>query len=34
MGGNTNAEAMKQMGFEHLMDNFDWLGWVVFVTLS
>ncbi|TAL90369.1 MAG: MotA/TolQ/ExbB proton channel family protein [Rhodanobacter sp.] len=31
--GNTNAEAMKQMGFENLMQNFDWLGWVVFVTL-
>ncbi|CAM5288891.1 MotA/TolQ/ExbB proton channel family protein [Rhodanobacter lindaniclasticus] len=30
---NTNAEAMKQMGFENLMQNFDWLGWVVFVTL-
>ncbi len=33
MGGNTNAEAMKQMGFGNLMQNFDWLGWVVFVTL-
>jgi biopolymer transport protein ExbB len=33
MGGNTNAEAMKQMGFANLMQNFDWLGWVVFVTL-
>jgi biopolymer transport protein ExbB len=31
--GNSNAEAMKQMGFENLMQNFDWLGWVVFVTL-
>ena len=31
--GNTNAEAMKQMGFGNLMQNFDWLGWVVFVTL-
>ncbi len=30
---NTNAEAMKQMGFGDLMQNFDWLGWVVFVTL-
>ncbi|MEO7072996.1 MAG: MotA/TolQ/ExbB proton channel family protein [Rhodanobacter sp.] len=33
VGGNTNAEAMKQMGFGDLMRNFDWLGWVVFVTL-
>jgi biopolymer transport protein ExbB len=33
MGGNTNAEAMKAMGFSHLMEHFDWLGWVVFVTL-
>jgi len=33
LGGNTNAEAMKQMGFSNLMQNFDWLGWVVFVTL-
>jgi biopolymer transport protein ExbB len=33
LGGNTNAEAMKQMGFANLMQNFDWLGWVVFVTL-
>ncbi len=33
LGGNTNAEAMKQMGFSNLLQNFDWLGWVVFVTL-
>ena len=33
MGGNANAEAMKQMGFDNLIHNFDWLGWVVFVTL-
>jgi len=33
MGGNTNAEAMKQMGFANLAQNFDWLGWIVFVTL-
>jgi biopolymer transport protein ExbB len=33
MGGNTNAEAMKQMGFANLAQNFDWLGWVVFITL-
>ena len=33
MAGNTNAEAMKAMGFGDLMRNFDWLGWVVFVTL-
>jgi biopolymer transport protein ExbB len=33
MTGNTNAEAMKAMGFSHLVQNFDPLGWVVFVTL-
>ena len=33
LGGNTNAEAMKQMGFSNLMQNFDALGWIVFVTL-
>lgn len=33
MGGNSNAEAMKAMGFDNLIQNFDWLGWVVFVTL-
>ncbi|MDI3259225.1 MAG: MotA/TolQ/ExbB proton channel family protein [Sinobacteraceae bacterium] len=32
-GGTTNAEAMKQMGFDHLIHNFDPLGWIVFVTL-
>ncbi len=30
---NTNAEAMKQMGFQDLMLHFDWLGWIVFITL-
>ena len=33
MGGNTNAEAMKAMGFSDLIHNFDPLGWIVFVTL-
>jgi biopolymer transport protein ExbB/TolQ len=33
MTGNTNAEAMKQMGFGDLIQNFDALGWIVFVTL-
>ena len=32
-GGTTNAEAMKQMGFDHLVHHFDALGWIVFVTL-
>ncbi|PWK92543.1 MotA/TolQ/ExbB proton channel family protein [Fulvimonas soli] len=32
-GGTTNAEAMKQMGFDHLIHNFDPLGWIVFITL-
>jgi biopolymer transport protein ExbB len=33
MGGTSNAEAMKQMGFDHLVHHFDALGWIVFVTL-
>jgi biopolymer transport protein ExbB len=33
-GGTSNAEAMKQMGFGHLIHHFDALGWLVFVTLS
>ena len=32
-GGTSNAEAMKSMGFDHLIHNFDPLGWIVFVTL-
>ncbi len=32
-GGTSNAEAMKSMGFDHLIQNFDFLGWIVFVTL-
>lgn len=32
-GGTTNAEAMKSMGFDHLIHNFDFLGWIVFVVL-
>lgn len=32
-GGTTNAEAMKSMGFDHLIHNFDPLGWIVFITL-
>jgi biopolymer transport protein ExbB len=33
-GGTTNAEAMKSMGFDHLIHNFDFLGWIVFVVLT
>lgn len=33
MGGNANAEAMKQMGLANLAHNFDPLGWIVFITL-
>ncbi|KRF01173.1 biopolymer transporter ExbB [Frateuria sp. Soil773] len=32
-GGTSNAQAMKQMGFEALLHNFDFLGWVVFIVL-
>ena len=31
--GNTNSEAMKQMGFANLAENFDALGWIVFIVL-
>ncbi|MGB8634772.1 MAG: MotA/TolQ/ExbB proton channel family protein [Rhodanobacteraceae bacterium] len=32
-GGNSNAQALQEMGFNHLIGNFDMLAWVVFVTL-
>ncbi len=32
-GDSSNAAALQQMGFDHLIQNFDWVGWVVFVTL-
>ena len=32
-GQNSNADALKQMGFDHLIHNFDALGWIVFVVL-
>jgi biopolymer transport protein ExbB len=28
-----NAAAMSQMGFAHMVQNFDFVGWIVFVTL-
>ncbi|MBN8885321.1 MAG: MotA/TolQ/ExbB proton channel family protein [Rudaea sp.] len=33
VAGQGNAAALTQMGFEHLLHNFDTLGLVVFVTL-
>ncbi len=32
--GGNNAAALQQMGFDHLIQNFDAVGWVVFVTLA
>ena len=32
-GGGSNAAAMSQMGFADLIQNFDVLGWIVFITL-
>ena len=32
--GGNNAAALQQMGFDHLIQNFDVVGWVVFLTLS
>ena len=31
--GGNNADAFNQMGFSHMVQNFDSVGWVVFVTL-
>ena len=31
--GSNNAEAFQQMGFSHMVQNFDSVGWVVFLTL-
>ena len=32
--GGNNAAALQQMGFESLIQNFDLVGWVVFITLA
>jgi biopolymer transport protein ExbB len=32
--GGNNAAALQQMGFDHLIQNFDAVGWAVFLTLS
>ena len=32
--GGNNAAALQQMGFDHLIQNFDIVGWTVFITLS
>lgn len=32
--GGNNAEAFQQMGFGHLLQNFDTVGWIVFITLA
>jgi biopolymer transport protein ExbB len=34
VAGQGNAAALSQMGFEHLLHNFDSLGYVVFITLA
>jgi biopolymer transport protein ExbB len=34
VAGQGNAAALSQMGFDHLLHNFDSLGYVVFVTLA
>lgn len=33
-GGGSDAQALTQMGFNHLIHNFDAMGWIVFVTLT
>ncbi len=32
--GGNNAAALQQMGFDHLIHNFDIVGWAVFITLA
>jgi biopolymer transport protein ExbB len=32
--GGNNAEAFNQMSFAHLLQNFDTVGWIVFITLA
>ena len=32
--GTNNAAALQQMSFSHLIQNFDLVGWVVFITLA
>jgi biopolymer transport protein ExbB len=32
--GGSNAEALQQMSFSHLLQNFDAVGWIVFITLT
>lgn len=31
--GGSNAEALNQMSFAHLLQNLDFIGWVVLITL-
>ncbi len=33
LSGNANAHALQQAGFDQLIHNFDWLGWLVFIVL-
>lgn len=33
VGVDTNAAALQQMGFSHMLTQFDWVGWTVFITL-
>ena len=33
VGSHSDAAALSQMGFDHLIHNFDVVGWIVFVTL-
>ena len=32
--GGSNAEALNQMSFAHLVQNLDFVGWVVLITLT
>jgi len=32
-GGMSDAQALEGMGFDHLIQNFDFVGWIVFVLL-
>ena len=34
MGGDSDAEALSQMGFAQLIQQLDWVGWIVLIMLA
>lgn len=33
VASGNDADALEKMGFAHMIQNFDWVGWSVFITL-